>query len=179
MGAFVDNLMVTVLHYAGLSLLHATALAVITWLLSVTILRRSRPAIHAFLWTLVLIKFFVPPIFPGEMALSGWISNTATRIVATQSANIQPPNVSIAERQSDIDGLNRAPGSPSLMQSLVFCYLALVIILTARTIRTFIRAKRVLRTLRPAPSKVLGEVTDLARRLGLKHVPDVRIVYAY
>jgi len=179
MAAFVDNLMVTVLHYAGLSLIHGTALAVITWLLSVTILRRSRPAIHAFLWTLVLIKFFVPPIFPGEMALSGWISNTATRIVATQNANIQPPNVSIAERQSDIDGLNRAPGSPSLMQSLVFCYLALVIILTARTIRTFTRAKRVLRTLRPAPSKVIGEVTDLARRLGLKHVPDVRIIYAY
>src|SRR5882672_7625598 len=122
MTASIDNVIVVVLHYVGLSLIHGTALAVITWLLSVTILRRSRPAIQAFLWTLVLIKFFVPPIFPGEMALSGWISNTATRIVATQNANIEPPNFSIVERQSDIDGLNLAPGSPSLMQSLVFCY---------------------------------------------------------
>src|SRR6266550_9231765 len=180
MSASIDNLLITVLHYIGLSLIHGTALAVITWLLSVTILRRSRPAIHAFLWTLVLIKFFVPPIFPGEMALSGWISNTATRIVITQEANIEPPSVPIVDRQSDIDRLNRAPAltSPSLMQSLGFCYLVLVIILTARTLRTFTRAKRVLRTLDPAPSDVISEVTDLAGLLGLKHVPDVRIIYA-
>src|SRR2546421_6220762 len=177
MSASIDNLVITVLHYAGLSLFHGTALAVITWLLSVTILRRSRPAIHAFLWTLVLIKFFVPPIFPGEIALSGWISNTATRIVATQNANSELPNVSIAERRPDIDALNRAPRftMPSLIRSLGFCYLVMVIILTARTLRSFTRAKRVLRTLRSASSEVTREVTDLAGRLGLKHVPEVRI----
>src|SRR6266516_7203319 len=132
----IDNLIVTILHYVGLSLIHGTALAVVTWLLSITILRRSRPAIHAFLWMLVLIKFFVPPIFPGEMALSGWISNTATRIVTTQKTNIELPSLPIVERRSDADEFIRAPEltTPSMMQSLVFCYMVLVFILSARTL---------------------------------------------
>jgi beta-lactamase regulating signal transducer with metallopeptidase domain len=176
----IDYLIVTALYYVGLSLIHGTALAVITWVLSVTILRRSRPAIHAFLWTVVLIKFFVPPVFPGEMALSGWISNTATRIVIRQNVNLEPPNVSIIERRPDIDRPKTAPVliAPWLMQSLVFCYLFLVSILAARTLRTFTRAKRTLRSLPPAPSNVISEVRDLAGRLGIRRAPDVRIIHS-
>ncbi len=55
----------------GRTLLHGTALALVTWLICATVLRKARPALHAALWTVVLFKFLVPPILPGEMALSG------------------------------------------------------------------------------------------------------------
>ncbi|MBZ0236500.1 MAG: hypothetical protein K8M05_29505, partial [Deltaproteobacteria bacterium] len=48
----------------GTSLLFGTALALAAWLLSITLLRRARPAVIAALWTVVLLKFLVP-VGPG------------------------------------------------------------------------------------------------------------------
>ena len=49
----------------GRTLVHGTALALVTWLICATLLRKARPALHAALWTVVLFKFLVPPILPG------------------------------------------------------------------------------------------------------------------
>jgi hypothetical protein len=74
----LDLMTDSIVNYIELTVLHGTVLALITGLLTVTVLRRSRPAIKAALWTIVLIKFLIPPILPGEMALSSWVTRTIT-----------------------------------------------------------------------------------------------------
>ncbi|MDT7603979.1 MAG: hypothetical protein QOF61_1976, partial [Acidobacteriota bacterium] len=170
---FIDGL----LHYAGLTLVHGTVLALLTWLLSATLLRRSRPAIQAVLWTIVLVKFFLPPILPGEMALSGRVAQAATRIAARERAIAEPSSGSNTERQSTHDGqpvLLEAPGT-SPAHTLFICYLFLVILLGGRALRALRRTGRRIRALRLGDRSTNEEVMALAGRIGLKHAPDVRV----
>src|SRR2546423_13212383 len=84
-------LMDAAVHYGGLMLIHGTILALITWLLSVTALRNTRPGFRAALWVIVLTRFLVPPILPGEMALSGWVSKAANSVTINQSHPTELP----------------------------------------------------------------------------------------
>src|SRR5882724_9923892 len=88
----------TIIYYGALTLLHGTVLALITWLLSVTLLRRARPAVKAALWTIVLIKFLIPPILPGEMTLSSWTTKTVS--VASSRVGISAAQVITADEST-------------------------------------------------------------------------------
>ena len=57
--------------WATTGLVHGTALAVLTGLAVVTVLRRARPAVVAALWTVVLLKFVVPvgPAMPLSLSI--------------------------------------------------------------------------------------------------------------
>lgn len=76
-----------VFHYGGLMLLHATILALVTWLLTLTVFRKTRPAFRAALWIIVLTKFLIPPILPGDIALSSWVSRIGNPLRINQPSS--------------------------------------------------------------------------------------------
>src|ERR671914_671727 len=85
-----------------LALAHGTALVLLTWLASATLLRRCRPSVHAALWTVVLVKFLLPPVLPGDFGLSPLLSSllpTADAVIAqpTKSHPLSQNNVALNE----------------------------------------------------------------------------------
>src|SRR5687768_1785663 len=74
------------LTWLVLNVLHGTALFGLTWLVCATLLRRSRPSIQAAVWTVVLIKFLLPPVLPGNFGISGLLSSVTPQTGSTQSA---------------------------------------------------------------------------------------------
>lgn len=173
----IDSFIESASHYFALTLVHGTVLALITWLLSATILRRSRPAVHAFLWTIVLVKFLVPPILPGEMSLSGLITRSTDGLIVTQTGKLTATPSAIVEPDANGSNVSSAPNEATVRWSrwLASGYLVLVIVLSVRTIRSMKRAKRAVYALPRAPEYIQREVAALASRIGLKSLPDVRI----
>src|SRR5712671_1548874 len=120
-----------VIHYGALTLIHGTVLALITWLLSATILRRSRPAFQAALWTIVLLKFLLPPVLPGEIALSDWLAEAATSVTVTQLGHTELSSEPITRESSINDGQIATVESRGnqAVRILFICYLVFVAVL--------------------------------------------------
>ena len=55
---------------ATTALVHGTLLAIAAAVVAATLLRRARPAVHAALWLVVLLKFVVP-FGPGRTSNGG------------------------------------------------------------------------------------------------------------
>jgi bla regulator protein blaR1 len=164
------------INYGGLTLIHGSVLALITWLLSATLLRRSRPAIKAMLWTVVLVKFLLPPVFPGEMAMSGWITRAVNGGAATQPARVESDYRPIAAPARDDyaqDTSSESKPSPGA-SLLLFCYISIVMLLSIRALLALKRMRRRIQALPMADSGSQDEVRELATRIGLKRAPDVR-----
>lgn len=162
------------IHYGALSLIHGTVLALITWWLSATLLRRSRPAFQAALWTIVLLKFLLPPVLPGEMALSGWLAEAATSVTFTQRAPTESAAEPIMRGLPTSNAQAKAPENQTT-HLLFVCYLFFVVVLSTRAIITLRRTARRIRALPLADSSTRDEVQVLAGWIGLKRVPDVRM----
>jgi beta-lactamase regulating signal transducer with metallopeptidase domain len=164
------------IHYGALTLIHGTVLALITWLLSATLLRRSRPAVQAALWTIVLLKFLLPPVLPGEMALSGWLAEAATSVTVTQRASTELSSEPITQ-ESPINHEQittvESRGNQAL-QLLFICYVAFVAVLGAHALIRLRRTGRRIRSLPSADVNTLDEVLTLSEWIGLKRMPDVR-----
>src|SRR5437763_5847021 len=132
------------IHYGGLVLIHGTVLALVTWLLSVTLLRRSRPAIKSALWTVVLVKFLLPPVLPGEMAMSGWVSRAVDGAVMARQTSVESADQFIAVPSAEDSGQkpqqesNHSPGA----RLLLFCYLSMVVLLSLRSLLALKRTRR-------------------------------------
>src|SRR5687768_14254183 len=170
--AFIES----AIHYGGLTLIHGTVLALLTWLLCATLLRRSRPAVQAVLWTIVLLKFMLPPILPGEMALSGWIADAATRVSVLQVANPESattPSEPLTTFSRQV-GLGQSRGIPT-SQLLFVCYLFFVVMLGGRAYLALRRSSRYIRALPFADASTQEEVLALAKWIGLKRAPEVRL----
>jgi beta-lactamase regulating signal transducer with metallopeptidase domain len=165
-----------VIHYGALTLIHGTVLALLTWLLSATILRRSRPAFQAALWTIVLLKFLLPPVLPGEMALSGWLAEAATSVTVTQLGHTELSSEPINRESSINDGQIATVESRGnqAVRLLFICYLVFVAVLGVNALVMLRRTGHRIRSLPSADVNTLNEVLRLSEWIGLKRMPDVR-----
>lgn len=173
--ALIQTIVETAFRYGSLMLIHGTILALVTGLLSVTVLRRTRPAFRAVLWLIVLTKFLVPPILPGEMALSGWISRISGPLTVNRLVGIQPSrgpeNVGVPDSLAS----NGGGAHTSLAGLWLFStYLALVFLLTVRSLWIFVRTNRHLCSLQPDDGDLQDEVRALSQRISVTRVPEVR-----
>ena len=170
----IQAVMDGVIHYGALTLIHGTVLALITWLLSATLLRRSRPAFQAALWTIVLLKFLLPPVLPGEMALSGWLAESTTSVTVTQRANTELSSEPITRESPINHEIATESRGDQALRLLFICYLVFVGVLGAHALLTLRRTGRRIRSLPSAEPNTLDEVLRLSEWIGLKRMPDVR-----
>src|SRR5689334_4663100 len=152
----------------GIVLLHGTALAALAWLLSATLLRRSRPALVAALWTVVLLKFAIPvgPALPWS--LSDLVDAIFDRGAAVPLPLVTGP-VAHAARAS-------APGLAAIASMAALALWALAVAFIAvRRVRGQREAVARARALPAASAEVTAIARGVAARLGLGQVPALRI----
>lgn len=164
-----------------LALTHGTVLVLLTWVTSATLLRRCRPSIHAALWTLVLIKFLLPPVLPGGFGLSPLLSSflrpatslaqttpetpdKQTRLSSAAEATLQPP---ASDEQT-------TPRRRLLPVALLFAYASLVSLFGWRALLNAYRMRRRVEQLHATDNRLADEVAAVAVRLGLRRPPRVR-----
>ncbi len=164
-GAVAGN----VLAVLGAALVFGTALAVAAWLLSITVLRRARPAVIAALWTVVLLKFLVP-IGPGARYSLASLVDTATRdtpaiemVVVTAPA----PGATL--------GPAPAPTAPWGTLAAAGAWVAIAAALTGRQIRRARAARQHALAADPAPAWLTDEAAALGRRLRLRRPVALRV----
>ncbi|HEY9283893.1 MAG TPA: hypothetical protein VIP46_10605, partial [Pyrinomonadaceae bacterium] len=149
-----------------LALAHGTALVLLTWLASATLLRRCRPSVHAALWTVVLVKFLLPPVLPGDFGLSPLLSSllptAATPLLArpthppTQDDGrdlIEDAHPGPARERQTWAGRRR-----QLPLALLVAYSTLVALFGARALLDSYRMGRRLRRLPASDARLAGEV---------------------
>ncbi|HUS66994.1 MAG TPA: M56 family metallopeptidase [Kofleriaceae bacterium] len=157
-----------VVDWLSLGLLHGTALALLTALAAATLLRRARPALHAALWAIVLVKFLVP-VGPGA---SFSLSSVLERALGAAGA----PAAAAGDVAGAAPETAAASAGPDLLLlALAAAYLAGVAWVAARRTR---RRRALLRSLAGMPlasAELAARVAAAARRLRLARVPAVRV----
>jgi beta-lactamase regulating signal transducer with metallopeptidase domain len=167
-------------------LIHGTALMMLTWLASATLFRRCRPSIQAALWTVVLIKFLLPPVLPVNFGLSGMLDSilphTEHALRSAQqkvSLSRQTDRSMSVEGQAENDSTQQrsmwSTYSGSLPDLLLFAYAGFLLLFIAKALAYSFRAGRRVRRLPAADELLNDEVAALARRLGVLRVPRVRV----
>lgn len=174
MSASFQTVMEAAWHYGGMMLVHGTVLALATAFLAVTVFRRTRPAFRAALWVIVLIKFLVPPVLPGEMALSSWIARISNSVTADRTIQ-QQPQLTTSVEAGAAQSIEARTGSENFGARFLFSgYLVLLFLLTARSLWTLVRTSRQIRRLPLVGSDLQTEVRLLSARIGIKHAPVVK-----
>ena len=169
-----------IVSLAATTLLHATALAVVARVVCSVFGRRIRPSLQAAIWTVVLVKFFVPPVLPGEISLSGWLSPTVSPVAATHILP-RPGGATALEDLVSTGSARGRPHSPArparvpgrLSQVLLLLYGFAFLVIVPRSLAGSLRTWRRVRRLPPAPEDVAEEVRSLARRIGLRRAPTL------
>ena len=162
----------------GRTLLHGTALALVTWLICATLLRKARPALHAALWTVVLFKFLVPPILPGEMALSGLMGSLVRGSLGVGTASsllVLPAGTGSAGASAGMVTPLAVVESVSWTTMLLAGYLAALLLVAGTALLKTMRTFAELRRLPLAGSELNALVAQLAARLGLRRPPRIRV----
>ena len=162
----------------GWTLLHGTALALVTWLICATVLRKARPALHAALWTVVLFKFLVPPILPGEMALSGLMGSLvrgSLGVGTARSLSVLPAGTGSAGASAGMVTPLAVAESVSWTAMLLAGYLAALLLVAGTALLKSMRTFAELRRLPLAGSELNALVAQLAARLGLRRPPRIRV----
>jgi beta-lactamase regulating signal transducer with metallopeptidase domain len=171
---------------AAATLLHGTALAILTKGACRLAGRRIRPSLQAALWTLVLLKFFLPPTLPGVVTFSGWLSN----VFSTPSSAPMEPGVALTDLvlvPAPAEDPGRIPVPPPLQEPsrsvaagrigllLLGAYLVGFLFVAPRSLLGWHRTWRRVRSLPRGPSGLVEEVGVLARRIGLRRAPEVYV----
>lgn len=167
-------------------LAHGTALMLLTWFASATLLRRCRPSIQSAVWTVVLIKFLLPPVLPFNFGLSGMLDSifSHTELALQTSPQQVSPNRQIdgsmsVEPQGNNDspqqGLRRSIYVGRLTDLVLFAYASLLLLLVTKALFYSYCAGRRLRRLPLADGIFKDEVAALAQRLGIRRLPQVRV----
>ena len=146
----------------GTSLLFGTALALAAWLLSITLLRRARPAVIAALWTVVLLKFLVP-VGPGATYSLASVVDGLVRDPA-----VAEPVVVTAPPAGARLAPEAAASLPWGQLALAGGWLVIACALTVRQVRRARAARRRALAADPAPAWLEAEAATVARRLGLR-----------
>ncbi|MEZ4400100.1 MAG: M56 family metallopeptidase [Kofleriaceae bacterium] len=145
----------------GTALVHGTVLAVVSAVLLATVLRRARPAVHAAVWTVVLVKFLVP-IGPGSQysvaALLERLRDEPPAAVVTEPA---PAEVAPAVRPA----APTPPRHPLALAGLA-AWLVVASGLGLRQAARYRRARRIARGYPVAPAAVRAALAQLQARLG-------------
>jgi len=127
-------------------------IAVVAALIDVACSRRSRPRLQTLLWTAVLVKFFIPPWFSSPVSVM--------RLLAA------PP---LAESQSTIE--------MTWVRAISGAWLAGVVLIACfALVRHRIACVALSRETRPATDLAHREIARAAQALGLRRVPETRIV---
>jgi beta-lactamase regulating signal transducer with metallopeptidase domain len=163
------------------TLLHATALALVARVVCSLFGRWIRPSLQAAIWTVVLLKFFVPPVLPGEISLSGGIRN-ALRVRAPVRVESVPPSPRESApllflRTAPAPSVTPRPGRAlpaGVAEVLLLLYGFAFLVFVPRSLAISFRTWRRVRRLPAAPGDVALEVLSLARRIGLRRAPPVR-----
>ncbi len=158
----------------GRTLVHGTALALVTWLICATLLRKARPALHAALWTVVLFKFLVPPILPGELALSGLMGSLAREALGIGSdlrLSGLPAEAELAGASVGMVTPVAATESINWAAMLLAGYLAALLLVAGTALVKSLRTFAELRRLPLAGSEWTGLVAQLTARLDLRRPP--------
>lgn len=166
----------TMAEWLKLGLVHATILAVLTWALSRTAFRRSPPAAVAALWTVVLLKFLLPPVLPGEYALGGWVAGIVDFLEDSSQASSQAGLLRVSEVRPTSETAMAAPASDgiaafllALFQALLLpAYLLGVSVLALRAGKDWLRIRRKVRKLPAAEGTLADEVRSLAARMRIR-----------
>lgn len=167
-------------------LAHGTALMLLTWLASTTLLRRCRPSVQSAVWTVVLVKFLLPPVLPFNFGLSGMLDSIFSHTeFASQTSPQQiiphrptdgsmsvEPQVNYTSRQQRLRWSTYAERLPDLV---LFAYASLLLLLVTKTLYYSYRAGRRLRRLPLADGIFKDEIAALAQRLGIRRLPRVRL----
>jgi len=165
------------------TLLHATALALVARVVCSLFGRRIRPSLQAAIWTVVLLKFFVPPVLPGEISLSGGIRNALR--AGGSAARIKPEPPLLRESPAFLFPVRTVPPSSATPRSigavpggvadvLLLLYGFAFLVFVPRSLAVSYRTWRRVRRLPAATGEVAFEVRSLARRIGLRRAPSVR-----
>ena len=174
-----------VIQLQGQAIVNGTVLAGVTWLLCATVFKKARPALHAALWTVVLIRFLVPPVLPGEISLSGllhWLQPLTQTAGLTESAMVAV-ETAVAKTVPDSGSIVFTGRSESASWAaklgpgwLGWLYGFFLLVVGSRCCWRSYRVWRQMQSLPPAEPKVAKEVRQLAAEMGLQHAPNVRTV---
>ena len=167
-----------VVDWITTGLLHGTALAALTGLAAVTVLRRARPAVMAALWTVVLLKFLVPIGPRTPLSLSSALDHAIARAAGAGGdggAAAAAPGGAIAA----VEGAAAGAGWSALVGwALVAAYAAGLALLVARR---SVRHRGLIRRVRALPAASpdsVDRLRQLAHRLGRAapgRLPDLRV----
>ncbi|HEU5056083.1 MAG TPA: M56 family metallopeptidase [Kofleriaceae bacterium] len=152
-------------------LVHGTALALLTALALATVLRRTRPALVAALWTIVLVKFLVPVGPRADFSLSSALERVlpAAAAAGEAPATLQPAAAGLPAAAPD------GPPVPWLALGLAGLYLAGVALAAWRLVAARRALRRRLRGLPAADPEVTSAIDRAAEILRLGAAPPARI----
>ena len=157
----------------GTGLLHGTALAVLTLLLSRTLLKNARPALLAALWTVVLIKFLIPLGPEVPVSLSGaldsvWASDAQVTAQSFAAPDATGPTAAVT-----------GPTGPSwwllIRLGLLGLYLLIVSYLLTTRVRRQRRHRRWVAGQAPASGRTRIIAERAAAAVGLRRPPALRV----
>lgn len=149
-----------VLEALATALTHGTVLAALAALVSVTVLRRARPAVRAALWTVVLLKF-VLPFGPGARFSLASLAARAEAPVPTAAWVVVAPGPVTAPAPTV------AAAPPTWPLAVVALWLGLAAVVAGRQLARHRRTRRLAAAEAPAPAWLVDEVAALGRRLGV------------
>lgn len=177
------------------AIVYGTALAFVTWALIQMFLRRARPALHAALWMIVLVKFVLPlgPAWNFSLASSlGALAQVTLPLAApavprTESgaSPIAPHGLGTsdwlpitafdAETFTATAPPARSATRWSLLVMVGAAYAVGLLCVGAHRLRRYRRFARYCRRLPDADESTRGAVYAVCRSHGLKRLPSVRM----
>ncbi|UCF38398.1 MAG: EF-hand domain-containing protein [Acidobacteriota bacterium] len=158
-------------------LIHGTALAMITWILCITLLKRIRPAFQCAIWTVVLLKFLAPPILPVFFSLSGLLSviglywpsthqGDGAAVASSGTGHTTAGTVAMGGTPSASPGWNE-----TFALVLAGVYLGLLLILSLRSLLSAFRQHRHLNSLGTVTGDLDRRVTELCKKMSIRRKP--------
>jgi beta-lactamase regulating signal transducer with metallopeptidase domain len=178
----------------AIGLWNAAASAVLALLAAAVSRLGRRPALAHTLWLLVLLKLVTPPLVPFSLSWPAAESVGANPPVRAESAAPLEEPVALAAADEEPVAADvpadpawespPVPEAPPVAPAAPFPWRswAGVVWLAGSSLWVgwvalhVVRFRRALRHARPAPAFLQGEADTLARRLGLRRCPEVRLV---
>lgn len=174
------------------AVIFGSALALLTWLVTVTLFRRTGSALHAALWMIVLIKFLVPTGPAWSLSLTNLMPDVrlaAAPAVAVPSPRPQSPMAGMPNPPltavvlpvtadvpaADAGAARSAWTVQHVLPAAAAAYVAAVLLVAAVRLRSYRSFVAACRKLPAADADVSAVVASACRRAGLKRVPDTRV----
>lgn len=158
----------------GTGLIHGTLLALLTLVLTKTLLRNARPALISALWTIVLIKFLVPVGPDMPISISGALD---TLLYADEGIDVAPIAIAV-----DTNANASAPIATTgpdvwvwVRTGLLGSYLAIVLVLLGLKIRMQRVHRRWAESLDYPDAQLLTIAERACREVGVDSVPHLRV----